>query len=163
MVFQRFGFVIAPCLLAMSLQVVGCVEDENANDLQPPKQMAEGMGKSLLGSWESRVDSVVITADFTGTATAGNVTTVQSAQVGGDTPTCRSEYVGIGTFTVSETSLTIAVSDAKIRTLGCSFPDSENPGDRQSAMNFAGALSGPFELSETQLRLGNAYPIFTRK
>jgi hypothetical protein len=156
--FFRLGFA---CVL--SLLAVGCVEDEGAaNNMN----MEEAAQKSLLGTWESRVDPVVITAVFTspgGASGSGAVTTVQSTPVGGDQPTCRAEYVYTGTFQVSGSSVTLNLTTAKMRTVGCSSPDSETPADPQLAMNFAGALSGPFLLSETQLKLGNAYPTFTRK
>lgn len=69
----------------------------------------------------------------------------------------------MGTFQVTGQSVTITAADAKQRTAGCSFPDTEQPTDKQAAMNYAGALSGPFLVTATTLRLGASYPQFTRK
>lgn len=143
----RFGFTGA-LLLTGLLGIAGCREDSTP---------------SLLGNWETKVGSVTITVTFSGSPDSGTSTTVQSTPVGGDTPTCRAENVGIGTFQVSGSSVTLTVTEAKQRTSGCSFPDSEMPTDKKPAMNFASALSGPFFVDDTQLQLGSSYPQFTRK
>lgn len=143
----RFGFMGA-LLFTCSFGIAGCGGDS------PP---------SLLGNWETKVDSVTIGVTFAGSPESGTSTTVQSTPVGGDMPTCRAENVGIGTFQVLGTSVTLTVTEAKQRTRGCSFPDSEMPTDKNPAMNFASALSGPFVMNDPQLQLGNSYPKFTRK
>jgi hypothetical protein len=118
---------------------------------------------SLLGTWEGKVDTVTLQAEFTGSPESGDVKLVQSAPVRGASPACHMDFVTSGTFAVNSSNVTITATDAKIRTLGCSGPDQEAPGDLKAAMNYAGALSGPFVLNETQVQLGRAYPPFTRR
>lgn len=148
-------------LLAGSFALGGCDHDDvSSSDSSGSNEVS---APSLLGNWESKVSTVTLTATFAGSPESGTATLVQSISLSGDTPTCRADYVDTGTFQVTGQSVTITVTDAKQRTSGCSFPDTEQPADKQAGMNFAGALSGPFIVTETSLRLGASYPQFTRK
>ena len=118
----------------------------------------------LLGGWQTTLASVVVTVTFSGSATSGTVETMQSTAVSGDLATCRTDLIGTGPFTVSGTSVTLTATSARQKTAGCTNPDTDTPlTDISAQMNFAGALSGPFVLTDTTLMLGTSYPTLTRK
>jgi len=119
---------------------------------------------SVVGTWKSEVSGVTITAVFSGSATSGTAQLTQTATVSGDTATCRSSSISNGAYTVSGSSITITATSARQTTSGCSFADTDTPvSDLGPSMNFAAALSGPFVLTDTTLKLGTAYPTLTRQ
>ena len=141
-------------LLASGLPLTGCGAGSSPTPTPAP---------SLLGTWETKVDPVTISVTFTGSAASGTATAVQSTPVSDDRPTCHVELTDTGSYHVAGTSVTLTASGSTQRISGCSTPDLEGPGNQDAASSFFGALSGPFILNDSELRLGNSYPTFTRK
>lgn len=118
----------------------------------------------VLGTWQTSAASVELTVTFSGSMNSGTAELIQTTALSGDLPSCRVQLIGTGTFEVMGTSITIQTQTGKQRTTSCSFPDTETPiADQQPLMNFAMALSGPFFITKSQLKLGNSYPAFDRR
>ena len=142
--------------------VLGCGGGATAGDASAPGD-SNSAAPDLLGTWQTNVGMVAISVSFSGSATTGTVQTVQSSPVGGDLPSCRGDVVGNGTFVVSGGAVTLDTPAGVQRTHGCMAADTESPlTDATPLRNFAGALSGPFVLTETTLMLGTSYPQLNR-
>lgn len=146
----RFHKALASVVLALASAACGGATMNSAN--------------SVVGTWKSDVSGVTITAVFSGSATSGTAQLTQTTAVGGDTATCRSSSISNGAYTVSGSSITITATSAHQTTTGCSFADTDTPiSDLGPSMSFAAALSGPFVLTDTTLKLGASYPTLTRQ
>jgi hypothetical protein len=117
---------------------------------------------SVVGTWEFKTGNVTNTLVLMGTASSGTVAATQSALVSGGAPTCRIETTGSGSYAVTGSTITFTLTAGREKTLGCSSPDTDMPGNNQQWMSFAMALSGAFTVSQTTLTLPNYGP-FTRK
>jgi hypothetical protein len=142
----RLALVAALLLTACG----GNNEGNNTNDL------------TLVGTWESQVDTVRLRAVFTGKHTSG--TFALSQFVPGDTATCETGIHSEGMFTNLNKSLVLPVASGHQTTsAGCSGGATDTPvSDLMPLQNFADALSGPYVLTETTVKLGSSYPMFTR-
>jgi len=117
----------------------------------------------IVGVWQATITNVVLTTTLSGNATSGPSKLSQQTMVGGDLATCRADQISDGSYDVSGSSITFTVTSAHQVSSGCSFPDSDTPiTDLHASQNYATALSGPFVLTDTTLKLGMAYPTFTR-
>lgn len=116
---------------------------------------------SLLGSWATQASGVALRATFSGEETGGSAKLSQVLST--DAANCQTSLFADGKFTASNSSITITVTSAhQTTTAGCGAVTDTPITDLTPLQNFAGALSGPYVLTETTLKLGNAYPTFDR-
>lgn len=117
---------------------------------------------ALAGTWETNVSTVKLRAVFVGNEATGSAKLTQITP--GDTATCEISLISDGSFTLAGASITITATSARQTTsAGCNGGESDTAvTDLTPQQNFASALSGPFVLTKTTLKLGNSYPTFMR-
>lgn len=117
---------------------------------------------SLVGDWEAAVDTVRLEATFAGDGASGSAKLAQI--VPGDVASCEIATRTEGTYAVSGTAITITVASARqITSSACSGGATDTAvADLGPLQSFASALSGPFVLTESTLKLGSSYPTFSR-